>query len=247
MSETYLHWDETHLLSHDPSDWDLRPELFSHIDSLHLRCTQTSLPDAAQRKLVKIWCDLIPNLNITSLCLATRTNQKLVDAACQLSKLNHLRIGWGGAKSLRSIADCRHLISLEIGSSPSLSDLDALKSLKSLRTLKIENVKAAQDLSFVSGINSLTEFGICGSMWTDQKVDSLWPLATLPRLETIHLIATRILNDGLTPLHGMPHLKSVNASFYYSASEFTALRSATPTLKSGTPFDSEGIEMWCKA
>jgi hypothetical protein len=247
MTDAHLHWDETHLTSTDPSEWDLRPELFSHLDSLYLRCTQTSLPDVAQRKLVKAWCEIIPTLNVTSLTLATRTNQQLVNAACQLSNLEFLRIGWGGAKTLAPIANCRRLTSLEIGSSPSLEGLSVLKSLKHLRKLKIENVKEAQDLSFVSGIGTLTDLGICGSMWTDQKVDTLRPVAKLHGLETLHLIATRILHDGLTPLHGMPNLKELNASFYYSASDFAALRSATPSLKSGTPFDSNGIETWCKA
>ena len=246
MSDTHLHWDEPHLTSKAPSDWDLRPEMFSHLDSLYLRCTQTSLPDAAQRKLVKVWCELIPTLNVTSLTLATRTNQQLVNSACQLSNLEHLHIGWGGTKTLEPIANCRNLTSLEIDSTPSLTGLAVLGTLKNLRKLKIENVKDAQDLSFVSNIETLTEFGICGSMWTDQKVDSLWPVAKLQGLETLHLIATRILHDGLAPVHGMPNLKEVNTSFYYSVSEFAALRSATPSLRSGTPFDSNGIETWCK-
>lgn len=247
MRDTHLHWDETHLASQNPSDWDLRPEMFSHLDSLYLRCTQTSLPDTAQRKLVKIWCELIPTLNVRSLTLATRTNQQLVNAACELSNLDHLHIGWGGAKTLEPIANCQNLTSLEIDSAPSLTGIDTLKSLKKLRKLKIENVKEAQDLSFIATIETLQDFGICGSMWTDQKVDSLWPVAKLHRLETLHLVATRILRDGLTPLHGMPNLKEINASFYYSASEFSMLRAATPSLKSGTPFDSAGIATWCKA
>ena len=245
MSTNNLHWDETHLPSRDPSEWNLKPEMFAHLDSLYLRCTQTSLSDAVQRKLVKIWCEIIPTLNVSSLTLATKTNQQLVDAACSLSKLSHLRIGWGGAKTLEPIANCQHLVSLEIGSTPSLSGLEAVQTLKSLKILKIENVKAAQDLSFVSSMHTLTELGICGSMWTDQKVDDLWPIAKLNNLETLHLIATRVLRDGLSPLHGMPNLKSLNASFYYSSVEFEALRSTTPSLVAGTPFDSEGISTWC--
>lgn len=247
MTDTHLHWDETQLESADPSQWDLRPEKFAHLDSLYLRCTQTRLPDTAQRKLLKIWCEVIPQLNITSLTLATRTPQGLVDAACQLSELKHLHIGWGGTKTLEPIRNCQKLQSLQINSTPSLVGLEALPSLQSLRKLKIENVRAAQDLEFVSEIKTLTEFGICGSMWTDQKVDTLRPLAKLQGLETLHLIATRILHEGLKPLHGMPNLRALHASFFYTASEFEALRSSTPSLTSGTPFDTNGIEMWCRA
>ena len=247
MTDTFLHWDETHLNSQNPADWDLRPEMFSHLDSLYLRCTQTRLPAAAQRKLVKTWCELIPTLNVTSLTLATKTNQQLVNAACQLSNLVNFRIGWGGAKTLEPITNLRNLTSLEINSTPSLTGLDALRSLKNLRKLKIENVKEAQDLKFISGMENLTDFGICGSMWTDQRVDNLWPVAKIQGLETLRLIATRILHDGLAPIHGMPNLKELQASFYYSASELAALRSSTPSLISGTPFDSSGIETWCKA
>lgn len=248
MSDTFLHWDETHLNSPDPADWDLRPEMFSHLDSLYLRCTQTRLPAANQQKLVNIWCDIIPTLNVTSLTLATRTNQKLVNATCQLSNLVNLRIGWGGTKTLDPIKNLHNLTSLEIDSTPSLTGLDTLRSLKNLRKLKIENVKEAQNLRFLSGMETLTDFGICGSMWTDQRVDSLWPVSNLHGLEVLHLIATRVLHDGLAPIHGMPNLKELNASFcYYSASELAALRSATPSLRSGTPFDSSGIETWCKA
>src|SRR5690606_11206223 len=118
----------------------------------------------------------------------------------------HLHIGWGGAKSLEPIANCRKLTSLGIDSTPSLTGLAVLRTLKNLRVLRLENIKEAQDLSFVSDIEGLTEFGICGSMWTDQKVDSLWPVAKLQQLETLHLMATRVLCDGLAPIHGMPKL-----------------------------------------
>ena len=147
MSESHLLWNERQLPSRDPKEWRLDAESFAHLDSLYLSCTQTSLPAAAQRKLVDRWCEIIPALNVTSLVLGTKTNQKLVDAAFRLSKLRHLEIGWGAEKSLLGIANCRELTSLKIRSTPALTGLAAITVLDKLEVLAIENVKEARTLN----------------------------------------------------------------------------------------------------
>lgn len=223
-----------------------RPDEFTGGDELILACTQTGLPATEQRKLVKTWCALLPQLQLKTLVFASKVNQELFDAATQVKGLDALKIKWSSIQSVESAADCTALTVLDIGSSPSLTGLAHLSRLPNLKVLLIENVKEAQDLSFAADLDGLVEFGASGSMWSEQKIDSLRPLGSLQELQILWLMNSKVLNDGLAPLHTLPRLTTLHCAFNFRASEFAALRAAAPSLKFGSPFEYRLIEQYCK-
>jgi len=239
------YWGARRLAGDFPDTPVVHPDEFKGADTLVLACTQTSLTTTEQRKLVKAWCALLPQLPLKTLMFTTKVNQELFDAATRIKGLDALNIKWSSIKSISSIADCGSLTALNLGSSPSLTGLDHLTSLARLRSLCIENVREAQDLAFVQGLTGLEEFGASGSMWTDLKIESLWPLKEMHSLELLWLIGAKVLKDGLLPLHGLESLTTLNCAYHFRGSEFAALRAATPTLRFGSPFEHEMIEQYC--
>ncbi len=194
---------------------------------------------AKREKRLKRWCNALPKMKLRMLYFHA-IHQDLFDAATQIESLEALTTGSGRLRSIESVVNCTTLKSLVIRSCPSLSGLVYLKHLSNLRMLFIENVREAQDLSFVSSINTLEDFSICGSMWTIQKVNNLWPLTELEDLQVLRLYSTRILQDSLLPLHHLKNLIKLECSLYYSAEEFKTLRESLPSLKYGTPIDFGG-------
>ena len=164
-------------------------------------------------------------------------HQDLFNAAVQIKGLEALHTGHGRLKTVEAAASCKSLKSLVISSCPSLTGLIFLKELPNLKMLDIDNVREAQDLSFVSSMVTLEDFGICGTLWTIQKVNNLWPLIELKNLQVIRLYSTKILKDGLLPLHHLKNLVRIECGLYYSPDEFKALRDSLPSLKFGTPID----------
>ena len=70
-----------------------QPAEYDGSDRLALSCTQTGLPQTAQRKLVKEWCNRLPTLsNVKFLWLTSRATQDLFDAACRMPALTGLWI-----------------------------------------------------------------------------------------------------------------------------------------------------------
>ena len=197
---------------------------------------------ASQRKTrMKRWCDALPGLPIKMLNFHA-IHQDLLDAAAQIQGLEALRTGSGRLRTIAPMANCKSLKSLIIDSCPSLTGLAFINKLPSLKMLSIENVREAQDLRFVSPIQTLEDFSICGSLWTTQKVNDLWPLTELLHLQVLRMYSTKVLKDGLLPLHDLKNLIKFECSLYYSAAEFKALREALPRLKYGTPIDYRMID-----
>jgi hypothetical protein len=240
------YWGSRRRAGSFPASSITHPDEFDGSDILSVACTQTSLPAAEQRKLVKAWCTLLPQLELKTLIFSSKVNQNLFDAATQIKGLSALSIKWSGIKSIASVTDCKSLAVLDIGSSPSLTDLNYLSQLTQLRSLLVENVKEAHDLSFAGTLVGLEEFGACGSMWTNLKIDNLWPLRGLQNLELLWLTSAKVLNDGLLPLHGLTRLTNLRCAFDFHASEFVALRAAVASLKFGSPFEHALIEQYCK-
>lgn len=240
------YWGARRLAGLLPTRVIRNPEELHNVEALRIACTQTGLSSTEQRKLVKRWCQVLPQVKAKTLMFETKLNQELFDAATQVQGLQALYIKWSQIRAVDPIKECKSLIALEIGSSPSLTGLFNLRTLPNLKSLRLENVREAQNLDFVLGMKTLEEFGICGSVWTIQRLDNLWPLKDLDNLQLLWLIGARVLYDGLRPLHGHRKLTALKSSFYFSKSEFFALRSATPSLKFGSPFEEDKIEKVCK-
>jgi hypothetical protein len=192
-----------------------------------------------RKKRLKNWCQALPGLKIRMLELHAG-HQDLIESVAQIKGLEAFNTGWGRLQTIEPITHCESLKSLEIESCPSLKGLSSLPRLRKLIMLSIVNVREAQDLSFVSSMLSLNDLSICGSLWTDQKVNDLWPLVKLKDLQVLKLYSTRVLHDRLLPLHQLKKLVRLECPFNYSFEEFKALRDAIPTLKYGTPFEFNG-------
>jgi hypothetical protein len=189
-----------------------------------------------RKKRLKQWCQILPTLKIKMLKLHA-SHQDLLDAAARIKSLEALSTGWGRLRTIEPLANRRSLKSLVINSCPSITGLSYLKYLSNLVMLDIENVREAQDLHFISSLQSLEDLSICGSMWTTQKVNDLWPVAKLKNLQVLNLYSTKVLQDSLLPLHRLKKLVKFECSLYYSFEEFKALRAALPSLKFGTPIE----------
>lgn len=213
-----------------------QPEEYIGQEILSIAFARQNQSITQRKKIINHWCEVLPRLKIRTLEIYSKINQGLFNAVTQIQGLEALRINWGSNISIESIINCKSLTALDIGSSPSLTGLSYLNQLPNLKSLRIENVREAQDLSFVSPILALEEFGICGSMWTIQKVDCLWPLKELQDLKVLWLYSTRVLKDGLAPLHHLKILTNLQCSLYYTTSELAVLRKALPLLTYGTLF-----------
>jgi hypothetical protein len=201
------------------------------------------LPAGRPQSLVKAWCKVLPQLPVKTLVFECQVNQALLEAAAQITGLEALYIKWGSIKDLSPIANCQSITALDIGSSPSLTGLTTLTNLPSLRCFRLENVREAHDISFAAGCPGLGEFGAGGSMYTELKIDHLWPLRECQKLELVWLISASVRRDGLRPLYGLPRLTTLKSSFLFKAADFAGLRHSTPSLRYGTPFDPELIAM----
>lgn len=192
-----------------------------------------------RKKRLNNWCQALPGFKIKMLKLHA-SHQNLLEAAAQIKGLEAFSTGFGRLQTIEPVTHCETLKSLEIESCPSLKGLSSLPRLRKLIELSIVNVREAQDLSFVSSMQSLNDLSICGSIWTIQKVNDLWPLTMLKDLQVLKLYSTRVLHDRLLPLHQLKKLVRLECSFFFTFEEFKALREAIPTLKYGTPFEFNG-------
>lgn len=210
------------------------PEDYQGGERLSLLCTQTELPAKAQKALVQRWCDVLPTLkNLKYLWLMSRVPPELFDALCQLPALEGLYIKWSGVQALEPIVGLRGLKQLHIGSSPSLAPLRVLAELPELVWLELENIRAAQDLSFLQGLPSLKGLAIAGDSNSLKylKVQTLEPLKHLQALEWLSLSTVTVDDQSLAPLAALKQLKWLDLSNKYEMAEVARLAGARPDVR----------------
>ena len=214
---------------------------------INIVCTQLSISDYQQKKLVNQWVNRIPEMDhIRYLWFSSRVNQALFDAACKIHHLKGLYIKWSGIKDLSNLANLKNLKYLHIGSSPSVESIDVFSKMSQLIVLQIENFKRIRELSPLRSLSQLEGLAIEGSMWNAQIVDSLEPLSDLQNLRYIFLANLRSLDETLEPLTRLKKLRNIRTTFKWTKSEFQLLRESLPELKYGTPFQTELIDQFSK-
>jgi len=223
------------------------PDDYDGGEKINIVCTQLSISSYQQRKLVKQWCQLLPELkNIRFLWFHSRVNQALFDAACENQGVEGLFIKWSGIKDLSKLTNLKELKYLHIGSSPSVESLDKLSEMTQLIVLQIENFKRIQDLSPLRSMKRLEGLAVEGSMWTTQIVESLTPLCDLENLRYIFLANLRTLDKTIQPLSRIKTLRNIRTSYWRPKSEFKLLRDCLPELKYGSPFETALIDRFGK-
>lgn len=206
------------------------PDALDGAEVVNISCTQTELSAPEQRKLVQRWCDLLPNLEITTLVFSSRVNQALFDAAMRIRGLRAIFVKWGGLTSVEACEGHPTLSSLYIGSAPSLAGLGHLQTVPQLAHLFLNDVRAASTLDYLDGMTQLKEFGLsCQSLRL--RVPDLQPLAALQRLETLWLVGIKIEQGALQPLHGLTRLRSFRTHADPGSPDVLALREALPGLQ----------------
>lgn len=191
-------------------------------------------PSERRQRLAE-WRRLLPSLRLRMLRFHA-AHQELLEAAGCITTLEALDTGVGRLRSLEPVAGCTALKSLVIQSCPALTGLAAVQRLPGLLELAVVNVREAHDLSLLEPLEQLELLGICGSLWSKQVIDDLWPLTRLTRLQSLSIFSTRILRGGLQPVYQLKNLGALGCDLQF-AGEFRALRAALPRLRYGTPID----------
>lgn len=206
---------------------------YSPSDKLNLSITQLNLTPYQQNKLIDSWCKKLPELeNLKFLWFCSRVNQRMFDAACNISTLEGLSIKWSGIKDISKLVNLKSLKYLYIGSSTQIESISPLKDMKNLESLYLVNLKKITDFSIVQYLQELTELGIDGSMWTTQKIETLEPIAQLKKLRILSLKNTRTFDKSFDPILQLKNLVQFDSSWNYPEKEFEKLK-ALPNLKYG--------------
>lgn len=202
-------------------------------ETLILNITQLGIISYYQNKIVDQWCKELPYLReVRNLWFVSRVNQKMLDAACRVPKLEGIFIKWSGIKNIDALRIPKKLRHLYLGGSSQGESIDVLGELDSLVTLDLEQLNRISDFRFLSKLTSLEGLGIDGSIWTAQKIDTIKPLANLHNLKYLTLTNTRIQDKSFDPILGLTELVRFNSSWNYPEAEFEKLK-AMPKLKYG--------------
>lgn len=161
--------------------------------------------------------------------VAEAADQAFLEEICELDNLRYLYLGWPTtAKDLAPLTRLEKLRFLKIDSPRNIADFTSLTQLPRLEALFIENAKHLAALDWLAPLaGQLKVLGIEGSLDTNQKIESLAPLAGFD-LEALFLTSTRIADQDLTPLHGMTNLRYLRTAINAPRAQFEALHAALP-------------------
>ncbi|MFY2765245.1 hypothetical protein [Arenimonas sp. MALMAid1274] len=209
------------------------PDAYDGGDRLSLTVTQTDLPAARQRDLVRRWCHLLPTLTgVRTLWFHTKVTQELFEAACGMPGLAGLYIKWSSITSLAPVAGLQALSHFHLGGAPSARDITALASLPRLVDLELRKVAAAADLDFVQGLPGLRALQLAGDTHGGKalKLASLAPLAALVNLEKLQLFALQVEDGSLDALAMLPALRYLDLSNQFPMEAVARLAGQRPDL-----------------
>jgi hypothetical protein len=216
---TFGYWPSRQLAGQNPGPI-LYPRDYDGSDTVNLSCTQTNLSASEQRKLVKNWCSLLPQLPVKTILFSSKANQELFDAAVTNPGLESLFVKWSSVKSISALVRHPTLMAFYLGDSPSATGLGDLSSLPALRHLFVQGVQEAANLDFAARLHTLVEFGLSGGS-RPLTVETLEPLAQMQSLAILWLVRIRPRSGALKPLHRLTQLQSFIDSFITYDTELT--------------------------
>lgn len=167
---------------------------------------------------------------LTTLFTAS-TDQAYLDEIGELEALEYLWLGWPTtAKDLEPLTRLERLRFLKLDSPRAVTDFAPLTRLPALTHLFVENAKHMSGLEWLAPLREqLTALGIEGSMWTEQKIPSLAPLAGFA-LEALCLTSTRLADKDLTPLASCPNLRFLSCARFAPKPRFEELKALRPDV-----------------
>ena len=189
------------------------------------------LTSKQRRALVREWCRALPNVaGVRLLWIGIQAPQALFDAACRVSGLEGLWIKHSRVQSLESLPASSSLRHFHLGSSTSLESIAPLRECCRLETLRLKNIKKIRKLDPISSLRELKEFGIDGSMWTTQRIDTLGPVGRLTELQYLSIVNLRASDRTLSPLFTLRKLRRFRCASWWNTEELAKLRELNPEL-----------------
>jgi hypothetical protein len=131
------------------------------------------------------------------------------------------------------LAGAERLEHLMLGWAPKLVDLSFLRELPALRTIYLEDMKRV-DLSTLPHLPQVTGLYLGGGMWSTLRVESLAPLARLPRLRYLRLSNVRPADGRLRPLTELRELRSLDLPNFFEVEEVARLAGTLTGVASNT-------------
>ena len=131
--------------------------------------------------------------------------------------------------SLDAISRLENLRVLVLMSASRLRSLDVFLRLQQLEELHLEYAPKCEDLSPISELTKLSRLGLSGTISGQiYTIETLQPVATLPRLRELYLWSIRVRSGGLRPLASLRSLKKLELPLTFDASDYYYLAGRMP-------------------
>lgn len=192
------------------------------------------IPESSQRALLyreKHSHRGIANLRQLRELKARQINQEFLNEICELEKLEFLELDVVTAIDLAPLMQLTSLKTLTISGIRKAEDLSPLSAMHWLDNLWITQAKHLFTLSFLSQANHLQSLGVEGSMWTQQKIESLKPIRGLESLEHLFMASVVLQEKDLSYLAELPKLMSLDCARFAGKAQFDLLRQSLPNLE----------------
>jgi len=161
---------------------------------------------------------------------ANSVDQPFLDEIGDLQNLEWLSLTHVTAKDLTPLTKLPKLSTLYLDLVREADDLSPIAGIPQLTRLRVSEPKRVGDLEYLAGADKVIAFMTAGGMWSDLKLESLRPLAYLPRLEYVLMPSVRLVDKDLSCIADIRTLKYFNVARFAPKREFVALRRLRPDL-----------------
>jgi Leucine-rich repeat (LRR) protein len=162
---------------------------------------------------------------------AQQVNQEFLGEIRQLHNLTYLDMDVITAEDLTPIRNLAGLKTLKLQGVRKATNFGPVLELPSLTKLFISNAKHITNLAFLADANQVESLGVEGSMWTQQRIESLKPLSHLRSLRALFMTSVILSDKTLTYLATIPNLRILECANFAPAEQFNALRRLVPRLQ----------------
>ncbi len=157
-------------------------------------------------------------------------NEKELTHLCELVDVIYLGFKGLRTTTLAPVQNMPRLRRLNLWWVQKLSDLSPLATLP-LDVLSLDDIRHANDLSPLGRMDCLKALLISGGMNSIQKIDTLAPLAAMPALRELQVMATAVTSDGLRPLANCTALQDLLLPSTFETAEYAYLRAKRPDIR----------------
>ncbi|SMX26274.1 Internalin-A precursor [Pelagimonas phthalicica] len=157
-------------------------------------------------------------------------SQKELDRLCGLIDVEALSLHAISAKNVEALSRQKNLKFLSFHWASKIEDLTPLTELPALKVLDLTELSKLRDLSFLKDLKILEALQISGSTDTPMRLDHLVPIAQMPRLAELVLLASRVKEGGLHPLGDCEALSELGLADIFSTEDVAYLTARLPKV-----------------